>query len=72
MNHPALELSDVDTDALTLHADSAGIWVTCTSGETEVTVGPLPGKRLADWIAAVAAPAALAAPTVLAAPPVPA
>ena len=62
MRHPALELSDVDADALTLYADSAGIWVTCTSGEAEVTVGPLSSTLVAEWIAAVEepAPAALA------------
>ncbi|GAB4094821.1 hypothetical protein GCM10028787_02960 [Brachybacterium horti] len=60
MNHPALELSDLDADALTLHADPTGIWVTCTSGESEVTVGPIPARTLTDWIVAVAGPPVIA------------
>lgn len=35
-----LELSDRDNDALTLHLDEAGVWVTCTSSDQEVTIGP--------------------------------
>lgn len=36
----ALELSDPDGDALTLTTDTDGIWITCTTGAAEVTVGP--------------------------------
>ncbi len=50
MTVPPLELSDRDRDALTLHLDEQGLWVTCTSGEEEVTVGPLARAALADWL----------------------
>ncbi len=45
-----LELSDRDHDALTLHLDEAGVWVTCTSGEHEVTIGPVARELLAHWL----------------------
>ncbi len=38
----AAELTDPDGDALTISSDGAGIWITCTSGGEEVTVGPFP------------------------------
>lgn len=55
MTVPPLELSDPDRDALTLHLDDAGLWVTCTSGGQEVTVGPLAREAIAGWLAAGAA-----------------
>lgn len=55
-----LELSDRDRDALTLHLDVAGIWVTCTSGTQEVTVGPLAPEALVGWLATT--PASIGAP----------
>lgn len=41
-----LELTDPDGDALTITSDSAGTWVTCTSGGEEVTVGPFSAGEL--------------------------
>lgn len=38
----AAELTDPDGDALTITSDSAGTWITCSSGDDEVTVGPFP------------------------------
>ncbi|WP_422115453.1 hypothetical protein [Brachybacterium sp. UNK5269] len=52
MTVPPLELSDRYRDALTLHVDDAGLWVTCTSGDQEVTVGPLAREAIADWLEA--------------------
>lgn len=46
-----LELSDRDHDALTLNLDDAGVWVTCTSGEQEVTIGPVASAELSAWLA---------------------
>ncbi|MGP5007792.1 hypothetical protein ACTXJK_12915 [Brachybacterium tyrofermentans] len=37
----SIEISDRDGDALTLTTDADGVWITCTHGEHEVTVGPL-------------------------------
>lgn len=54
MNARSLELSDPDQDALTVHDDDTGVWVTCTSGEQEVTVGPLARETLVRWLAAAA------------------
>lgn len=34
------ELTDRDGDALTITMDDGGAWITCTSGDREVTVGP--------------------------------
>lgn len=55
MNTPSLELSDPDHDAVTIHHDGAGVWVTCTSETEEVTVGPLPLEALYDWLSATRA-----------------
>lgn len=52
MNTRSLELSDPDQDALTVHHDDTGVWVTCTSGEQEVTVGPLDRETLVRWLEA--------------------
>lgn len=41
-----LELTDPDSDALTITSDSAGTWITCTSGREEVTVGPFSAVEL--------------------------
>lgn len=43
-----IELSDSDGDALTVTKDLDGVWITCTAGEAEVTVGPLPIAMLLD------------------------
>lgn len=37
-----LELTDQDGDALTVYRNKEGTWVTCTSQDEEVTVGPFP------------------------------
>lgn len=42
----SIELTDVDGDALTLITREDGLWVTCTSGPEEVTVGPFPTELL--------------------------
>ena len=42
------ELTDPDGDALTITSDSSGTWITCSSGDEEVTVGPF----LADALSA--------------------
>lgn len=55
MTAAPLELFDHDHDALTMHVDDAGVWVTCTSGTQEVTVGPLPRESLERWLAAARA-----------------
>ena len=34
------ELTDPDGDALTITSGGAGTWITCSSGDEEVTVGP--------------------------------
>ncbi len=47
--HEVLELSDRDADALSLYEDADGIWVTCTNGAQEVTVGPLAASDLSRW-----------------------
>jgi hypothetical protein len=47
--HDVLELSDRDADALSLYEDADGIWVTCTNGAHEVTVGPLSATDLSRW-----------------------
>lgn len=47
---PPLELSDRDHDALTMHLDAAGVWVTCTSGDKESTIGPVAGEVLSAWL----------------------
>lgn len=49
-----LELSDRDHDALTMHLDISGVWVTCTSGDQEVTIGPLATETLSSWLASQA------------------
>lgn len=41
-----IELSDPDGDALTITKNTGGIWVTCTAGAAEVTVGPFPVDSL--------------------------
>lgn len=47
-----LELSDRDHDALTMHHDGSGVWVTCTSGDQEVTIGPVARDAISEWLAA--------------------
>lgn len=37
-----IEMTDPDGDALTLFLEDEQIWITCTSGPEEVTIGPLP------------------------------
>ena len=37
-----IEITDPDGDALTLFLEDELIWITCTSGREEVTIGPLP------------------------------
>lgn len=37
----ATEFSDLDGDALTVTTNPDGVWITCTQGPHEVTVGPL-------------------------------
>lgn len=49
----AVELSDPDGDALTIFSDSAGTWITCSSGAEEVTVGPFPNGELSATLAGV-------------------
>lgn len=49
----AVELTDPDGDALTITSDSAGIWITCSSGGEEVTVGPFLSGGLSDALAEV-------------------
>lgn len=46
-----IELSDPDGDALTVTTDTDGIWITCTAGDAEVTVGPLAAATLRDSLA---------------------
>lgn len=55
MDHPALELTDRDNDAVTLHLDSSGVWISCTNANGEITVGPLRGSDLATWLSSVLA-----------------
>lgn len=47
------ELTDPDGDALTITSDSAGTWITCSSGGEEVTVGPFPTDELSATLAEV-------------------
>ncbi|MGP5007793.1 hypothetical protein ACTXJK_12920 [Brachybacterium tyrofermentans] len=42
----ATEFSDLDGDALTVTTAPDGVWITCTQGPHEVTVGPLPRNDL--------------------------
>lgn len=42
----ATEFSDLDGDALTVTTNPDGVWITCTQGPHEVTVGPLPMNDL--------------------------
>lgn len=37
-------MTDPDGDALTIFREDEQIWITCTSGREEVTVGPLPSN----------------------------
>lgn len=37
-----VEMTDRDDDALTVTTTTEGVWITCTTMESEVTVGPLP------------------------------
>lgn len=46
----AIELSDPDGEAATITRDTNGIWLTCTAGEAEVTVGPLPVASLISFL----------------------
>lgn len=41
-----IELSDGDGDAVTLTMDASGLWITCTTVDTEVTVGPFTVEAL--------------------------
>ncbi|MGO2311778.1 MAG: hypothetical protein ACTH6N_04020 [Brachybacterium tyrofermentans] len=50
MSKPPLELSDRDNDSLTLQADGESVWVTCTSGADEVTVGAVQKDEILDWL----------------------
>lgn len=50
MSKLPLELSDRDNDSLTLQADGEGVWVTCTSGADEVTVGAVEKDEILDWL----------------------
>lgn len=45
-----LELSDRDSDALTLYVDGQGLWVTCTDIDTEVTIGPVEVETVVMWL----------------------
>lgn len=53
----SIEISDRDSDALTLTTDAAGVWITCTHGAHEVTVGPLAADDLLAALAQVSASA---------------
>jgi len=44
----AVEATDPDGDALTVTMDAQGLWVTCTSGADEVTLGPFPAEAMAE------------------------
>lgn len=55
MTAEPLELTDRDGDALAMHIDDSGAWVTCTSGAQEITIGPLAPELLERWLAAARA-----------------
>lgn len=42
----SIEISDRDGDALTLTTHADEVWITCTHGAHEVTVGPLTTRDL--------------------------
>lgn len=50
----AVEATDLDGDALTVTRDAQGVWVTCTSGADEVTVGPFPAGAIDTALRALA------------------
>lgn len=41
-----VEATDPDGDALTVIADAQGVWITCTSADDEVTLGPFTAAAL--------------------------
>lgn len=51
----SIEISDRDGDALTITTGADGVWITCTQGAHEVTVGPLVAEDLRVALAQVAA-----------------
>lgn len=51
------ELTDPDGDALTITSDYAGTWITCSSGDDEVTVGPFPTGELRATLPGIRRPA---------------
>lgn len=56
----SIEISDRDSDALTITTDAAGVWITCTHGAHEVTVGPLVADDLLAALAQASASARMA------------
>lgn len=36
VDHLALELTDRDNDAVTLHVDTSGVWIICTNADGEI------------------------------------
>ncbi|MGO2311185.1 MULTISPECIES: hypothetical protein [Brachybacterium] len=53
----SIEISDRDGDALTITTGADGVWITCTQGPHEVTVGPLPTDDLSAAFARASAAA---------------
>ncbi|HEX7350553.1 hypothetical protein [Brachybacterium sp.] len=51
----AVEATDPDGDALTVTMDAQGVWVTCTSGDDEVTLGPFPATAMEEALRALVA-----------------
>lgn len=51
----SIEISDPDGDALTITTHADGVWITCTHGAHEVTVGPLAADDLHAALAQLAA-----------------
>ncbi|MBK0330398.1 hypothetical protein I8D64_03165 [Brachybacterium sp. MASK1Z-5] len=41
-----IEMTDADGDSVTLQVREDGTWITCTTTDGEVTVGPLPTSVL--------------------------
>jgi len=46
----SLEVSDNEDGALSLYLDARGLWVTCTDGGSEVTVGPIDNAVVDGWL----------------------
>ncbi|MGF7022920.1 hypothetical protein [Brachybacterium tyrofermentans] len=61
----SIEISDRDGDALTITTGADGVWISCTQGSHEVTVGPLLADDLHIALAqiSVASPAARSSQT---------